>query len=291
MGIKHKFSARIIPQQNGVVERKNRVLVEMARVMLSSKNLAKHFWAEAVNMACYISNRGNISRVFHSSRAYRVYNYWTRTIIESTNVNIDDFAASTEMTLDEDGLFPPPLEQESPGLDLVVDLSTFGNSVLIDLSTPSSSSSISSVQVARSHTDHSPLTQTESVIVGLLNQGVRTRKQIAQEISHVRYVSKEEPKNVKEALHHGEWFLAMQEELNQFVRNDVWYFVPRPVNTNVIGTKWIFKNKTDDTTRKKSFNNVHCALLKGINNTQRTLLKPMSLKGPELSTTRFACRH
>ncbi|CAL8083505.1 unnamed protein product [Prunus armeniaca] len=241
MGIKHKFSAPIIPQQNGVVERKNRVLVEMARVMLSSKNLAKHFWAEAVNMACYISNRvflrsgtkqtpyeiwkgkkPNVSyfRVFGStcyilrdmehlakfdskcdkgiflgystsSRAYRVYNYWTRTIIESINVNIDDFAASTQMALDEDGLFPPPLEQESPGLDLVVNLSTFGNSVPVDLSTPSSSSSISSVQVARFHTDHSPLTQTESVIVGLLNQGVRTRKQIAQEISHVCYVSKE----------------------------------------------------------------------------------------------------
>ncbi|CAL9020228.1 unnamed protein product, partial [Prunus brigantina] len=199
MGIKHEFSAPITPQQNGVVERKNRVLVEMARVMLNSKNLAKHFWAEAVNTACYISNR-----VFVRSR----------TIIESINVTIDDFAASIEMALDEDDLFPsPPLEQESPGLDLVVDL---------------------------------PLTQSESVIIGPLNQGVRTRKQLAQEISHVCYVSKEEPRNVKEALHHGEWFLAMQEELNQFVRNDVWYLVPRPINTNVIGTKWIFKNKTDE---------------------------------------------
>ena len=42
MGIKHEFSAPITPQQNGVVERKNRVLVEMARVMLNSKNFAKH---------------------------------------------------------------------------------------------------------------------------------------------------------------------------------------------------------------------------------------------------------
>ncbi|XP_020415606.1 uncharacterized protein LOC109948093 [Prunus persica] len=57
MGIKHEFSAPITPQQNGVVERKNRVLVEMARVMLNSKNLAKHFWVEAVSTACYISNR------------------------------------------------------------------------------------------------------------------------------------------------------------------------------------------------------------------------------------------
>ncbi|CAL9020668.1 unnamed protein product, partial [Prunus brigantina] len=38
----------------------------------------------------------------------------------------------------------------------------------------------------------------------------------------------------------------MQEELNQFTRNDVWYLVLRPTNTNVIGTKWIFINKTDE---------------------------------------------
>ncbi|CAL8992110.1 unnamed protein product, partial [Prunus brigantina] len=171
-GIKNEFSAPITPQQNGVVERKNRVLVEMARVMLNSKNLAKHFWAEAVNTACYISNRGIFLGYSTSSRAYRVYNCRSRTIIESINVTIDDFAVSTEMALDEDGLFPPPpLEQESPGLDLVVDLSTFGNSVPVDLSTPSTSSSISSVQATSSHTNHSPLTQTESVIIGPLNQG------------------------------------------------------------------------------------------------------------------------
>ena len=37
----------------------------------------------------------------------------------------------------------------------------------------------------------------------------------------------------------------MHEKLNQFVRNDVWELIPRPKNVHVIGTKWIFKNKTD----------------------------------------------
>ena len=37
----------------------------------------------------------------------------------------------------------------------------------------------------------------------------------------------------------------MHEELNQFVRNDVWELVPRPKNVHVISTKWIFKSKTD----------------------------------------------
>ena len=38
----------------------------------------------------------------------------------------------------------------------------------------------------------------------------------------------------------------MHEKLNQFVRNDVWELFPRPKNVHVIGTKWIFKNKTDE---------------------------------------------
>ena len=37
----------------------------------------------------------------------------------------------------------------------------------------------------------------------------------------------------------------MNEELNQFVRNDVWEVTLRPEDAHVIGTKWIFKNKTD----------------------------------------------
>lgn len=53
-------------------------------------------------------------------------------------------------------------------------------------------------------------------------------------------------KNVKEAVVDNKWILAMQDELNQFTRNDVWYLVLRPTNTNVIGTKWIFRNKTDE---------------------------------------------
>jgi hypothetical protein len=38
----------------------------------------------------------------------------------------------------------------------------------------------------------------------------------------------------------------MQEELNQFKRSEVWDLVPRPDGVNVIGTKWIYKNKSDE---------------------------------------------
>jgi len=38
----------------------------------------------------------------------------------------------------------------------------------------------------------------------------------------------------------------MQEELNQFTRNDVWSLIPRTSEMNVIGTKWVFRNKMDE---------------------------------------------
>ncbi|MCI57240.1 gag-pol polyprotein, partial [Trifolium medium] len=38
----------------------------------------------------------------------------------------------------------------------------------------------------------------------------------------------------------------MQDELEQFKRNEVWDLVPRPKNVNVIGTKWVYKNKSDE---------------------------------------------
>ena len=55
-----------------------------------------------------------------------------------------------------------------------------------------------------------------------------------------------EPKNVVDALESDSWINAMHEELEQFERNSVWTVVPRPIHTNVIGTKWIFKNKMDE---------------------------------------------
>ncbi|GJT28495.1 retrovirus-related pol polyprotein from transposon TNT 1-94 [Tanacetum coccineum] len=55
--IKREFSVARTPQQNGVAERKNRTLIEVARTMLVDSFLPITFWAEAVNTTCYVQNR------------------------------------------------------------------------------------------------------------------------------------------------------------------------------------------------------------------------------------------
>lgn len=62
-GIKHEFSATYTPQQNGVVERKNKTLITLARAMLDDYSTSEDFWAEAINTACHATNRVYLHRL------------------------------------------------------------------------------------------------------------------------------------------------------------------------------------------------------------------------------------
>jgi hypothetical protein len=87
-------------------------------------------------------------------------------------------------------------------------------------------------QVRASIQRHHPVDQ----ILGDISKGVTTRSRLANFFEHYLFVSSIEPFRVEEAL---------QEELNNFKRNEVWSLVPRP-KQNVVGTKWVFRNKQDE---------------------------------------------
>ncbi|KAJ9535146.1 hypothetical protein OSB04_un001776, partial [Centaurea solstitialis] len=109
LGITQTFSAARTPEQNGVVERRNRTLVEAARSMLAQSQLPQYLWAEAVNTAlfgcpCFVlnetDNRGKFGpksdeMIFvgysNCSVAYRVFNKKSRVVYESVNVRFDPF--------------------------------------------------------------------------------------------------------------------------------------------------------------------------------------------------------
>ncbi|GJX69514.1 retrovirus-related pol polyprotein from transposon TNT 1-94 [Tanacetum coccineum] len=82
-------------------------------------------------------------------------------------------------------------------------------------------------------------------VIGNLNQ--RTLRSQAQNHSNFFcFMSTIEPKNIDEALKDESWVVAMKEELNQFVANDVWDLVSLPISQSVIGTRWVFRNKLDE---------------------------------------------
>jgi hypothetical protein len=84
-----------------------------------------------------------------------------------------------------------------------------------------------------------------NTILGDIHKEVTARSRVAHFCEHYFFVSSIEPYRVEDALRDSDWVLAMQEELNNFTRNEVWHLVPHS-NQNVVGTKWVFRNKHDE---------------------------------------------
>nr|GEX36435.1 putative ribonuclease H-like domain-containing protein [Tanacetum cinerariifolium] len=72
-GILHQTSVARTPEQNGVVERRNRTLVEAARTMLSAAKVPLFFWAEAIAKACFTQNRSLVI-LRHEKTPYHIIN-------------------------------------------------------------------------------------------------------------------------------------------------------------------------------------------------------------------------
>lgn len=280
-GILHNFSAPRTPQQKRVVERKNRSLVELARMTLSDAKLPKYFWEDAVSTACYVSNRVNIRPIlkktpyelfkgrkpnithFHvfgckcfvlnndkdnlgkfdeksdegiflgyslTSKAYRIFNKRTLVIEEYMHVTFDESFTSKE---DHD-----PCDDEDDLMDTTIEDNINGDQ-------PNSHDEEvqhdNLPQEWKTHRDH-PIDS----IIGDINKGVTTRLNLKDACLNMAFVSQIEPCKVDDALEDDQWIDAMQEELNQFERNQVWELVPRPKDKHIIGTKWVFKNKLDE---------------------------------------------
>ena len=71
-----------------------------------------------------------------------------------------------------------------------------------------------------------------------------TRRRLAT--NEVCLISQVEPVSVIEACKDEYWLKAMEEELDQIEKNNTWTLVPQPKNKNVIGTKWVFRNKLNE---------------------------------------------
>ena len=70
-----------------------------------------------------------------------------------------------------------------------------------------------------------------------------TRRRINEELC---LISQVEPKSADEAIKDDHWMKTMKESLEQIIKNDTWELVPRPKDKNMIGTKWVFRNKMNE---------------------------------------------
>nr|GEZ29442.1 hypothetical protein [Tanacetum cinerariifolium] len=126
---------------------------------------------------------------------------------------------------------------------------------ILDVTSTQSSSTASPQSIVQ--TDH-PITHHNSKwtkdhplqnIIGQLSRPVSTRLQLHEQALFCYYdafLTSVEPKMYKEALTQSCWIEAMQEELNEFERLEVWELVPRPNKVMVITLKWIYKVKLDE---------------------------------------------
>ncbi|GJX58006.1 retrotransposon protein, putative, ty1-copia subclass [Tanacetum coccineum] len=85
----------------------------------------------------------------------------------------------------------------------------------------------------------------DEALLGIIDL-MRQKKQFYQALYFDVFLSSVEPKSYKEALTESCWIEAMQEELNEFERIEVWELVPRPDRVMIITLKWIYKVKLDE---------------------------------------------
>nr|GEY55465.1 retrovirus-related Pol polyprotein from transposon TNT 1-94 [Tanacetum cinerariifolium] len=327
-------------QQNGVVKRRNRTLVEAARTMLRFVNLPLVVWAEAIATACFTQNRSIIHKCFDKtpyelmnkrkpnikffhvfgckcyllndygdvgklkakrdigvfigyskeSASFRIYNKRTRKIHDSVNVNLDKISkmASKQFSLE-------------PGLSNLIETGKSSNPLILQIMKSSTknvetsnvkiplheeevfyesfksfqeeySSSFLNNDVQQSSAEvRVPSSNTQLVsnnIVPNVDEASTSHNVFNERLEDAYFDASTsfhdpsnvhtfyqpyphennfiEPANVAEALRDADWVSAMQEELDQFARLKVWRLVPQPKGKTIIKTKWIFKNKKDE---------------------------------------------
>ncbi|GJR71806.1 putative ribonuclease H-like domain-containing protein [Tanacetum coccineum] len=85
----------------------------------------------------------------------------------------------------------------------------------------------------------------ESAFIGYIQDQQRTNHTDQLHCLSACFLSQLEPTSIAKALEDPDWVDAMQEEMQQFINQQVWKLVPLPVGKHAIGTKWILKNKRD----------------------------------------------
>ncbi|GJZ25673.1 retrovirus-related pol polyprotein from transposon TNT 1-94 [Tanacetum coccineum] len=238
-GITHNFSAPRTPQSNGVVERKNRTLQEMSRTMLNEQSLPQKVWCNAVDTSTYILNRILIRAILRKI-PYELLRGRKPTLDYFRVFGRKCFILNTKYYLTKfdpksyDGVFLGYSQNSKAYIILNKHTRKVEESLNVTFDeTPPPSKTSPLVDDDLDEEEAIKVTEKKN----LKNDIVVETLEI-DEIVNI--------KNVNEVIGDESWIVAMKEELNQFVANDVWELVPQPRNMTIIGTKWVFRKNLDE---------------------------------------------
>nr|GFC31996.1 retrovirus-related Pol polyprotein from transposon TNT 1-94 [Tanacetum cinerariifolium] len=256
VGITQQFFAARTPQQNGVVERRNRTLVEAARTMLTFANLPSFLWAEAIATACFTQNRSIIHKRFDKTpyvfinkrkpniKFFRVFG--CRCYLLNDYEDVGKLNAKGDI-----GVFVG-YSKESAAFRIYnkrtrkimkssttnvetsnAEIPLHGEEVFHEVSesfqVESSSSSLNDDMQQSPEEVTLPSSNTQSIPINMVHNGdeASTYHNVFNERLEDAYF------DTTEALRYADWVSAMQEELDQFARFKVWRLLPRPEGKSV----------------------------------------------------------
>jgi len=184
------------------------------------------------------------------SHAYRVYNRRTMVVEESMHVAFDEtdhkVQENIKITADDDEPVNQKIVTYQLGKSEKDNQSDEAQSIELQDQPIESDTRAATTSTELPREWRVPRNLSLDNIISQVQKGVTTRRSMNHFCEHMAFVSQVEPKSVSEALKDSNWINAMHEELNQFARNEVWTLVSRSKEMNVIGTKWVFKNKIDE---------------------------------------------
>lgn len=265
-GIRHELTIPKTPEQNGVAERLNRTLVEMARSMLLDAKLPKRFWAEAISTAVYLKNRSTTK-----SLSMTPYEAWHGSQPKANHLRVFGCDAYSHIPKDERGKFDSKTRKcimlgygdVTKGYRLFdVDKQKVIHSrdVHFNESVKNSGQDMSDVNDVHKYqlvVDFSDVEADDGpgnidAENDLPNPEI-PRQRPVRERRPPNYYGREEshltetPTTLKHALSspdQAKWKVAMETEMRSLRENEVWELVKLPPGRKTVGSKWVYKQKT-----------------------------------------------
>jgi hypothetical protein len=252
-GIQHQLTVRYTPQQNGVAERFNRTVCELARALVIDSELPKSFWAEAVSTAVYVRNRTPTNAHHEATTPYQKW--------FSRKPDISDMKVFGSLAYAH---IPNELRQKlDDKAEPMVMVGYSLRSKAYRLFDPATNNVVVRRDVVFNESElglpKSKPNHDETITVDISNTSQPTRKSnrclkptvrygIDDYVTHVACLASDivEPRSMSEAKDSPQsekWFEAANEEYRALMENNTWTLSTLPAGRKAIGSKWIFKVK------------------------------------------------